>query len=193
MSPMAPNGSTGCAAAMAMTRKSMFHALVRRYFHGALKPPFNAEKRAEAGLPPDFYWPLAEGLGQDRRRTARPASADRQDLAESRSAARRRFPGQVQNSCGRGTPWLIRVNPCGCAVRAPSIGPARRQRTDNRPVLTRIAFRINTQLERYFPEQRLFLKSDDDDPLHPPAPGDPGRWRWWSARWVWPGPSSPPR
>lgn len=37
-----------------------FHALVRRYFHGALKPPFNEEKRAEAGLPPDFYWPLAE-------------------------------------------------------------------------------------------------------------------------------------
>jgi uncharacterized ferritin-like protein (DUF455 family) len=40
--------------------KDSFHALVRRYFHGALKPPFNEEKRAEAGLPPDFYWPLAE-------------------------------------------------------------------------------------------------------------------------------------
>lgn len=39
--------------------KSVFHDLVRRYFHGPLKPPFNAEKRAEAGLPPDFYWPLA--------------------------------------------------------------------------------------------------------------------------------------
>jgi uncharacterized ferritin-like protein (DUF455 family) len=38
--------------------KDQFHALVRRYFHGALKPPFNEEKRAEAGLPPDFYWPL---------------------------------------------------------------------------------------------------------------------------------------
>ncbi|WP_126976136.1 ferritin-like domain-containing protein [Frigidibacter oleivorans] len=42
--------------------KDEFHALVRRYFHGALKPPFNEEKRAEAGLPPDFYWPLAEDL-----------------------------------------------------------------------------------------------------------------------------------
>ena len=41
--------------------KEAFHTLVRRYFHGALKPPFNEEKRAEAGLPPDFYWPLAEG------------------------------------------------------------------------------------------------------------------------------------
>jgi uncharacterized ferritin-like protein (DUF455 family) len=40
--------------------KEKFHALVRHYFHGALKPPFNEEKRAEAGIPPDFYWPLAE-------------------------------------------------------------------------------------------------------------------------------------
>ena len=41
--------------------KDVFHTLVRRHFHGALKPPFNEEKRADAGLPPDFYWPLAEG------------------------------------------------------------------------------------------------------------------------------------
>ncbi|MBV0911690.1 ferritin-like domain-containing protein [Anianabacter salinae] len=40
--------------------KEAFHELVRRYFHGQLKPPFNEEKRAEAGLPPDFYWPLTE-------------------------------------------------------------------------------------------------------------------------------------
>ena len=40
--------------------KNAFHELVRKYFHGPLKPPFNEEKRAEAGLPPDFYWPLAE-------------------------------------------------------------------------------------------------------------------------------------
>ncbi|MDJ1014877.1 MAG: ferritin-like domain-containing protein [Paracoccaceae bacterium] len=40
--------------------KPVFHDLVRRYFHGPLKPPFNEEKRAEAGLPPDFYWPLTE-------------------------------------------------------------------------------------------------------------------------------------
>jgi uncharacterized ferritin-like protein (DUF455 family) len=37
-----------------------FHALVRQYFHGSLRPPFNEEKRAEAGIPPDFYWPLAQ-------------------------------------------------------------------------------------------------------------------------------------
>ncbi len=46
--------------------KDVFHTLVRRYFHGALKPPFNEEKRAEAGLPPDFYWPLADSYGEDR-------------------------------------------------------------------------------------------------------------------------------
>lgn len=40
--------------------KDAFHTLVRRYFKGALKPPFNEDKRAEAGLPPDFYWPLTE-------------------------------------------------------------------------------------------------------------------------------------
>jgi len=34
---------------------------VRKYFHSDLKPPFNEEKRAEAGIPPDFYWPLAGG------------------------------------------------------------------------------------------------------------------------------------
>ncbi|MEJ6398671.1 ferritin-like domain-containing protein [Yoonia sp. 208BN28-4] len=36
-----------------------FHDLVGRYFHSTLRPPFNEEKRAEAGIPPDFYWPLA--------------------------------------------------------------------------------------------------------------------------------------
>ncbi|MGJ8604920.1 MAG: ferritin-like domain-containing protein [Marivita sp.] len=42
--------------------KDTFHKLVRKYFKGALKPPFNEEKRAEAGLPPDFYWPLSEAI-----------------------------------------------------------------------------------------------------------------------------------
>lgn len=40
--------------------RDVFHTLVQRYFHGALKPPFNLEKRADAGIPPDFYWPLAD-------------------------------------------------------------------------------------------------------------------------------------
>ena len=42
--------------------KIEFHRLVTKYFNGFLKPPFNEEKRADAGLPPDFYWPLADQL-----------------------------------------------------------------------------------------------------------------------------------
>ena len=42
--------------------KEVFHSLVRSYFKGSLKPPFNDEKRADAGMPPDFYWPLADDL-----------------------------------------------------------------------------------------------------------------------------------
>ncbi len=44
--------------------KEVFHDLVRRYFHASLKPPFNEEKRAEAGIPPDFYWPLSGAVGR---------------------------------------------------------------------------------------------------------------------------------
>lgn len=40
--------------------KPTFHALVQKYFHGPLKAPFNEEKRADAGIAPDFYWPLAD-------------------------------------------------------------------------------------------------------------------------------------
>lgn len=35
-----------------------FHALVRRHFRSALKPPFNDRARSEAGLTPGFYRPL---------------------------------------------------------------------------------------------------------------------------------------
>ena len=37
-----------------------FHALVRRYFRGLVKAPFNDASRALAGLTPDYYRPLAE-------------------------------------------------------------------------------------------------------------------------------------
>ncbi len=40
--------------------KPTFHALVRRWFPGGTKPPFDEARRAEAGMPPDFYWPLVE-------------------------------------------------------------------------------------------------------------------------------------
>jgi uncharacterized ferritin-like protein (DUF455 family) len=40
--------------------KEEFHRLVQHYFPGGLKPPFNDEKRAEAGIPLDFYWPMVK-------------------------------------------------------------------------------------------------------------------------------------
>jgi uncharacterized ferritin-like protein (DUF455 family) len=36
-----------------------YHRLVRRYFRGRLKPPFNREARKSAGLEPGFYEPLS--------------------------------------------------------------------------------------------------------------------------------------
>jgi uncharacterized ferritin-like protein (DUF455 family) len=40
-----------------------FRDRVRRYFSGALKPPFNDTARREAGLPADYYAPLAAEAG----------------------------------------------------------------------------------------------------------------------------------
>ncbi|HRK19921.1 MAG TPA: ferritin-like domain-containing protein [Hyphomicrobiaceae bacterium] len=42
-----------------------FHALVRQYFKGSIKPPFNERARSEAGLTPGFYKPLS-ALGSPR-------------------------------------------------------------------------------------------------------------------------------
>ena len=39
--------------------KDAFHGRVQRYFHGALKPPFNDSARRQAGLTEDFYAALA--------------------------------------------------------------------------------------------------------------------------------------
>ena len=36
-----------------------FHAIVRIYFRGPLKPPFNEEARIAAGFGPDWYEPLS--------------------------------------------------------------------------------------------------------------------------------------
>ena len=37
---------------------STYHDLVRQYFRGRLKPPFNAEARRRAGFGPEYYEPL---------------------------------------------------------------------------------------------------------------------------------------
>jgi uncharacterized ferritin-like protein (DUF455 family) len=39
--------------------RETWQALVRQYFKGLLKPPFNVPARSEAGLPEDFYLPLS--------------------------------------------------------------------------------------------------------------------------------------
>ena len=36
-----------------------FHSIVRSYFRGPLKPPFNEEARKAAGFGPQWYEPLA--------------------------------------------------------------------------------------------------------------------------------------
>ena len=38
---------------------ALFHDMVRTYFRGALKPPFNTDARHQAGLDAAFYEPLA--------------------------------------------------------------------------------------------------------------------------------------
>ena len=38
-----------------------YGALVRRHFKGQIKPPFNTASRDAAGMPADFYEPLARG------------------------------------------------------------------------------------------------------------------------------------
>ena len=47
--------------------KDAFHSLAQRYFKSTLKPPFDEGKRAEAGLPPGVYWPLAEAASTRSR------------------------------------------------------------------------------------------------------------------------------
>ena len=43
-------------------RYAVFHGLVKTYFHGALKPPFNHQDRIKAGLDGDYYIPLSESM-----------------------------------------------------------------------------------------------------------------------------------
>jgi len=47
-----------CAAA-GLASEPTYHRLVRQYFKGTLKPPFNAAAREAAGFPAAFYAPLA--------------------------------------------------------------------------------------------------------------------------------------
>ncbi len=53
-------------ARQALAPEPTFHALVRQYFRGTIRPPFNDRARAEAGLTPGFYKPL---VAAGRRQT----------------------------------------------------------------------------------------------------------------------------
>lgn len=44
------------------TVQEWFQSLVRQYFHGLLKPPFNDEARTKAGFDPSWYMPLSAWL-----------------------------------------------------------------------------------------------------------------------------------
>lgn len=52
---------TRLAATKGAEPAALFHDMVRTYFKGALKPPFNADARHYAGLDAAFYEPLAGG------------------------------------------------------------------------------------------------------------------------------------
>ena len=61
---------------------------------------------------------------------------------------------------------LLRVAGAVANQKAPPLGSVSpvlfQQRTENSPVLTHAAYRLNATLERFLPEQRLFLKSDTE-------------------------------
>ena len=58
MSRSACAGSAGLRRA-GVAPAATYQQLVRRYFKGALKPPFNRAGRDAAGLAEQFYTPLA--------------------------------------------------------------------------------------------------------------------------------------
>jgi hypothetical protein len=66
-----------------------FHALVRDRFEGSLLPPFSQEARAQAGMAPEWYFPLAEpkALAAWQDKLARVAL--KQEQAERRRVERR--------------------------------------------------------------------------------------------------------
>jgi uncharacterized ferritin-like protein (DUF455 family) len=55
--------------------EAAFHDRVRRYFKGALKPPFNREARDKAGVPAGYYEPLSTMLPLCSQESPHPNSA----------------------------------------------------------------------------------------------------------------------
>jgi uncharacterized ferritin-like protein (DUF455 family) len=61
--------------------EATYQALVTRHFRGALKPPFNRDGRAAAGLAPGYYEPLAHIQAMECRNPLRPKGAEGADRA----------------------------------------------------------------------------------------------------------------
>jgi uncharacterized ferritin-like protein (DUF455 family) len=53
----------GLCLARGLAPQAVFHDRVRRFYRGALKPPFNRAAREAAGFGPGYYGPLAEAAG----------------------------------------------------------------------------------------------------------------------------------
>jgi len=51
------------AAKRGVDQIETYHTIVRKYFKGGLKPPFNKEARDQAGLKPEYYEPLSQIQG----------------------------------------------------------------------------------------------------------------------------------
>ncbi len=151
-----------CGRRRTATRRTCFTPWSAHYFHGALKPPFNEEKRAEAGIPPDFYWPLAEN-DEVEVRAGKPFRIGGNSLISTWiGSIRVAAPSNPLRSRSTLCYLSLGSGPWG---RPRATGPrlARFGETIRKAAVTgHLAYRLNSALERWFPEQRLFLKSDTE-------------------------------
>jgi uncharacterized ferritin-like protein (DUF455 family) len=171
--------------------KDIFHDLVRKYFHGALKPPFNEEKRAEAGLPPDFYWPLTDARSQIAR-LSRFASAGFRRHCRGFGTISHRISNRVATPC---RPLLANQGedmgmlPLGSGFARPF-----QQRTEPHQVTDACSPIGSTRRSSVsFPNSACSSEIRYRNAVHPAAPGDAGRRRTGRFAASSPGPSSPPR
>jgi uncharacterized ferritin-like protein (DUF455 family) len=74
--------------AQGLVPKQVFHDRVQRFFKGTLRPPFNHQARAAAGIPTCYYQPLA-GRDEGERRSIAGAGADEDGRAGRPTASLR--------------------------------------------------------------------------------------------------------
>jgi hypothetical protein len=54
----------------------LYHELVKKHFRGSIRPPFNVELRAKAGMTPEWYEPLVSPPAAPRPKVEKKAAAD---------------------------------------------------------------------------------------------------------------------